>query len=142
MSVNWHFSMNCPSKSRLNTFDDDYVSDEKKNKNNKAANSRQISHFAKWFHFKGKRTNEKIMKLRIYFTILTSNKKKSANDIVGSAISISVDFGRFNFSHLIIHEVLSFCASVYSLLLSTLIQTNQFRRYSVSWDIQFEHMAL
>lgn len=42
------------------------------------------------------------------FTILASNKKGMCNT-VDSANAISVDFGRFNFSHLIIHEFFKMC---------------------------------
>lgn len=44
-----------------------------------------------------------------YFTILASNKRKCVNDTEDSADVISVDSGRFNFSHLIIHEFFKMC---------------------------------
>lgn len=44
-----------------------------------------------------------------HFTILASNKRKCAKDTVDFANAISVDSGRFNFSHLIIHEFFKMC---------------------------------
>lgn len=61
------------------------------------------------------------------FTILASNKKEMCKwYTVDSANAVSVDFGRFNFLHLIIHEFLKVChLFVYVLLVNEWANTMQ-----------------